>query len=216
MLKRFLKSSLILVSLFCISRGLGAVEADLPSDGVLKKIIGKPLVIFSEVSAEKEDDNSRWIRMQAGAHVCTGIPLARLYPVITDYGNYPEIFKRNRTARISDAGPEGVYQDVEVGIVFPGISYTSRYRTLITEKEHSPSRLILEFTGVSGDGSVKDVSAQWYFETTSVEGRPYTYIRYVFSSSVARKSVFQKAVMSMFVGSETVAMLNQLLDASEY
>jgi hypothetical protein len=215
MLNRILNSPLILFILFCISRGLGALEAELPSEEVLKKIIGKPLVIFSEVSAEKEDDNSRWIRMEAGAHVCTEIPLAKLYPVISDYGNYPEVFKRNRTARVSDAGPEGVYQDVEVGIVYPGISYISRYRTLAVEKEHTPSRLILEFTGVSSDGTVKDVSAQWYFETLLVDGQPYTYIRYIFSTSVLRKNFFQKTLMSMFVGSETVAMLNQLLTASK-
>jgi hypothetical protein len=95
-----------------------------------------------------------------------------------------------------------------------GISYITRYRTLIVEKENSPFRLILEFNGVSSDGSIRDIFAQWYFETLLVEGRPYTYIRYTFFNSVVRKSIFQKAVMTLFVDSETLAMLNQLLLAS--
>ncbi|MDR2029113.1 MAG: hypothetical protein LBP93_06215 [Treponema sp.] len=198
------------------SRGLGALEGEvIPSEGVLKKITGRPQALFSEVTAERGDDDSRWIRMYAGAHVCTELPLEKLYPVISDYENYPAVFKRNRTARVFEAEGEGVYQDVEVGIILPGISYTSRYRTLIIEKEHTPSRLILEFTGVSSDGSVKDVSAQWYFETLLLDGRPYTYIRYIQSSSVVRKSIFQKTLMTMFLDSETTAMLNQLLNASK-
>jgi hypothetical protein len=135
--------------------------------------------------------------------------------VITDYGNYPAIFKRNKEALAFDAEGGGVYQDVEVEVALLGISFITHYRSLIIEKENTPSRLILEFTGVSGDGSVKDVSAQWYFETLPVDGQPYTYIRYTYSSTAARKNIFQKAVMSMFVDSEAIAMLNQLINASK-
>jgi ribosome-associated toxin RatA of RatAB toxin-antitoxin module len=208
------KLSLIAVIFLCSPRQLWPVEVGIPSIEVLKKIAGKPQVIDSEITSEKDPDNSRWIRMYADVHVCTDIPLERLYPVITDYGNYPAYFKRNRAVQVFPAEPAGVYQDAEVGIVLMGISYISRYRTLITEKENTPSRLILEFNGVSSDGSVRDIFAQWYFEALVVDGQPCTYIRYTFSNSVVSKNIFQRAVMAMFIDSEAAAMLNQLLLAS--
>jgi ribosome-associated toxin RatA of RatAB toxin-antitoxin module len=225
----FLTLSLTIVFFFCIPPELSpaevpmpmeadipfAVEVVIPSGEVLKAILGKPRVISSGIASEKGDDNSRWIRMFADVHVCTGIPLSRLYAVITNYGNYPAYFKRNRSVQVFPAEPEGVYQDAEVGISLMGISYISRYRTLIREKKNTPSGFILEFTGISSDGSVKDLFAQWFFETVLVDGRPHTYIRYTFSNAVARKNIFQKAVMSMFIDSEALAMLNQLLLASQ-
>jgi hypothetical protein len=201
--------------LFFLSLRLAAqAESGIAPNTDFKKIFHRSTIISSDVFSTRDSDDSVWITMSADTHVTTDIPLARLRYIITDYENYPQYFKRNTSSVIAGVTEEGVYQDVSVTVRLLGFSFTGRYTVLVREVVNTPTQFVLEFSHVTDTGAIRDVHGQWYFQTIHVEGKPWTYVRYISSSAAIRRFLLQKTIQSMFVGSEFTGMTDQLLAAA--
>jgi hypothetical protein len=103
-----------------------------------------------------------------------------------------------------------------VGAEFLGLSFLTNYRVLVTEALNTPEEFILEFSHVSDDGSVKDVSGRWYLKKLppmESAGQRY-YVRYHAYSKVARKYPLQRMIMSMFINSESRDLMRQFVEAA--
>lgn len=192
-----------------------SADAGIAPDTDFKKIYNKSTIVSSRVTSFKDGNNNTWITMFADTHVTTDIPMARLRYIITDYLNYPKYFKRNTSSRIAGTTADGgVYQDVRITVGLLGFSYSGRYTVLLREMVDTPDKFVLTFNHINDDGNIRDVNGEWYFERITVDGKPMTYVRYISSSSSIRRIGIQKAIQTMFVGSEFTDMTDQLLAAA--
>jgi hypothetical protein len=202
--------------LFCLSR-VPAQESDIaiPDQEILEKINNRPGIIKTVISQEREDDKTTWIEMYTDVHITSAIPMDRLRRVILDFAGYPRIFRRNETT-VEVREDDAVYLDMAVGAEFLGLSFLTNYRVLVTEALNTPEEFILDFSHVSDDGSVKDVSGRWYVKKLPyMEGaEQQCYVRYHAYSKVARKYPLQRMIMSMFINSESRDLMNQFVKAA--
>jgi hypothetical protein len=191
---------------------LPAQERDLPGPETLEAINGVPGIIKAAVSQERGDDRIRWIEMWVDVHTVSAIPLDRLRRTILDFERYPRIFRRNHeTSVVLEGG--AVCLDMTVGAQFFGIDFLVRYRVAVTEVRDTPEEFILEFTHVSDDGGVKDVSGWWHIKKLPPQdgAGQRCYIRYQARSKVVRKYPLQRMIMSLFIHSESRDLMNQFL-----
>jgi hypothetical protein len=211
-------SILKLTALFLL--GLSTVPAQessitIPDQEILEKINNRPGIIKTVISQEREDDNTAWIEMYTDVHITSAIPMDRLRRVILDFAGYPRIFRRNETTAVVRED-DAVYLDMAVGAEFLGLSFLTHYRVLVTEVRNTPEEFILDFSHVSDDGSVKDVSGRWYVkQLPRAEGaEQQCYVRYHAYSKVARKYPLQRMIMSMFINSESRDLMRQFVEAA--
>jgi ribosome-associated toxin RatA of RatAB toxin-antitoxin module len=137
--------------------------------------------------------------------------MSSLRETILDYEAYPQIFKRNKGMQvIREDG--SVYHDMVAGIDILGVSYSMRFRQLVTVLTDEPGRLIVDFSHVDDDGKVKDVRGGWYFE--SLPGTNWNYVRYYGASRIVQRFPLQRFFMSMFIDGETKDALVQFLAAA--
>jgi hypothetical protein len=197
--------------------GVFAQEGDIaiPGQETLKKINNRPGIIKTMISQEREDDKTAWIEMYTDVHITSALPMDKLRRVILDFAGYPRIFRRNETTAVVRED-DAVYLDMAVGAEFLGLSFLTNYRVLVTEVRNTPEEFILDFSHVSDDGSVKDVSGRWYLKklppTEGAEQRYY--VRYHAYSKVARKYPLQRMIMSMFINSESRDLMRQFVEAA--
>jgi hypothetical protein len=207
-----------LPALFLLSLSfLSAQETDIaiPDQEILKKITNTPGIIKTMVSQEKGDDKIRWIEMHTDVHIVSAIPMDKLRRAILDFAQYPRIFRRNeKTAVIREN--EAVYLDMDVGAEFLGIDFFVNYRVLATETRNTPEEFILNFSYISGDSSVQDVSGWWYLKKLPQTGgaEQQFYVRYYAYSKVANKYPLQRMIMSLFINSESRDLMNQFVKAA--
>jgi ribosome-associated toxin RatA of RatAB toxin-antitoxin module len=175
--------------------------------------MNKPGVVGTYVSAEEDEGHTKWIAMFADIHVCADIPQETLRQVVTNYEQYPQIFKRLRSIQVRQEN-EGAYQDWHVGVGFKNFSFDTNYTLLAVEKKNTPEYYLLDFSHVADDGSIKDAWGQWYFETIWLQGREWTYIRYTTSSRVIRKFPLQRTVMGWIINKEYTDLMSQFLNAA--
>jgi hypothetical protein len=191
---------------------LPAEEYSLPPQDTWKKLYDRAEIIKTEVSREIEADGSRWIDAYADLHTCTDIPLPSLRETILDYESYPRIFKRNKSMDVIRENGL-VYHDMVAGIEVFRVSYTLRFRQLVTVMIDEPDRLLIDYSYVWGDGRVKDVRGAWYFE--KLPGTDQCYVRYIAASRIMQRFALQRFIMSMLIDGETREALNQFLSAAK-
>jgi hypothetical protein len=207
-----------LPALFFLSLSLlSAQEIDraIPGREILEKITNTPGIIKTMVSREKGDDRTRWIEMHTDVHIVSAIPMDKLRRAILDFAQYPRIFRRNeKTAVIREN--EAIYLDMDVGAEFLGIDFFVNYRVLVTEIRNTPEEFILDFSYISGDSSVQDVSGWWYLKKLPQTGdaEQQFYVRYYAYSKMANKYPFQRMIMSLFINSESRDLMNQFVKAA--
>jgi hypothetical protein len=204
---------LLLLSLSPIFAQEMAIE--LPGQEVLQKIFNKPGIVKTEVSQEKGEDNIRWIEAYTDVHFTTDVPLNKLRRAILDFDNYPRMFKRNRNiAVIREDGK--VYHDMTMGAELMGFSFIINYRVLVAELLNTPEEFVIDFSFVSGDGSIKEFYGRWYFKKIPRfgGGEDITYVRCYTSSVVIRKYPLQRLIMSLFINSESRDLMGQFLKAA--
>jgi hypothetical protein len=188
------------------------MDIEIPGQELLKTIIGSPGIITAMVS---QDDAIRWIEMYTEVHIVSAIPMEKLRRTILDFEEYPRIFRRNhKTAVVREGG--AVCLDMAVGAEFLGIDFLVKYRVAVAELRDTPEEFILDFSHVSDDGDVKDVSGRWHIKKLPrPEGaEQQCYIRYHASSKVARKYPLQRMIMSLFINSESRDLMNQFIKAA--
>jgi hypothetical protein len=190
-------------------------DIEIPGREVLETIQGVPGIIKAVVSRETGDGTSRWIEMHTDVHIVSAIPLEALRRTILDFESYPRIFRRNHeTSVIREKG--GVCLDMAVGAEFLGIEFLVKYRVAVAELRNTPEEFILDFTHVSDDGSVKDVSGRWQLKKLPrPEGaEQQCYVRYHARSKAAPQYPFQRMIMSLFINSESRDLMNQFVKAA--
>jgi hypothetical protein len=103
-----------------------------------------------------------------------------------------------------------------VGAQFLGIDFLVKYRVLATETRDTPDEFILDFSHVSDDGSVKDVSGRWHVKKLPrLDGEEQQcYIRYYAHSRALRKYPLQRMIMSLFINSESRDLMEQFVKAA--
>jgi hypothetical protein len=153
--------------------------------------------------------------MEVDVHMVCDIPLAQLKAAITDYQNYTSIFKRTTASSITETNSEGVVASFEVTVGALGITVVSNYSVLIKTLIDEPGKFLMEFTHYSGDGTVRNVRGYWYFETVELGNRSCTYLRNYSATDSLQVNGLQKAAASMFMGSEYMGMLRELLKAAK-
>jgi hypothetical protein len=209
-----------LPALFLLGLGLFPLIAqgrdiEIPGREVLETIQGVPGIIKAVVSQETGDGTTRWIEMYTDVHIVSAIPMEALRRTILDFESYPRIFRRNHeTAVIREKG--AVCLDMAVGAEFLGIEFLVKYRVAVTELRNTPDEFILDFTHVSDDGSVKDVSGRWQIKKLPrSEGmEQQCYVRYHTGSKAAPKYPLQRMIMSLFINSESRDLMNQFVKAA--
>jgi hypothetical protein len=196
---------------------LPAQETDLaiPDREVLETINGVPGIIKAVVSQEMGDDKIRWIEMYTDVHIVSALPMDALQRTILDFASYPRIFRRNQETAVIREN-DAVYLDMVVGAKFLGIDFLVSYRVVVAELRNTPEEFILDFSHVSDDGSVKDVSGRWYVKKIPRPdgGEQQCYVRYYARSTALRKYPFQRMIMSMFINSESRDLMNQFVKAA--
>jgi hypothetical protein len=206
-------SSLFLLGFSFLSAQEMGIE--IPGQEILKKINNNPGIVRTVVSQEKGDDKIRWIEMRIDVHTVSAIPLDKLRRAILDFDTYPRIFRRNEKTTVTREN-ETVYLDMDVGAEFLGIDFFVNYRVLAAEMLNTPEEIVLDFSYVSGDGSVQDVSGWWYVkQLPQAEGAEQQfYVRYYAYSKVASKYPFQRMIMALFINSESRDLMNQFIKAA--
>lgn len=189
------------------------IAARIPPDTDFAKILNKPAIIKTEVSSEVGDAHTRWIGMLADIQVCTDIPQDVLRRVVTDYEQYPRIFKRLTSIKVNRAS-EGVYQDWHIRVGFKNFSFDTDYTLLAVEQVNTQDKYLLDFSHVSDDGSVKDAWGVWYFENIHLDGAEHTYVRYTTSCKTLRKFPLQRVIMGIIINMEYTDLMNQFLQAA--
>jgi hypothetical protein len=111
---------------------------------------------------------------------------------------------------------ESVFLDMTVGAKFLCIDFLVRYRVAVTEQLDTPDEYILDFSHVSDDGSVKDISGRWYVKKLPRRGgaEQQCYIRYHAYSRALRQYPFQQAIMALFIKSESRDLMEQFVKAA--
>ncbi|MDR2740196.1 MAG: hypothetical protein LBB68_10265, partial [Treponema sp.] len=179
-------------------------DIELPDRELLETINSAPGIIKTVVSQEMGDDRIRWIEMYTDVHIVSAIPMDKLRSTILDFDGYPRIFRRNQTIAVVRE-QDAVYLDMAVGAEFLGIEFLVKYRVAVAELRDTPEEFILDFTHVSDDGGVKDVSGRWYVKKLPrPEGaEQQCYVRYHAYSKVVRKYPLQRMIMALFINSES-------------
>jgi hypothetical protein len=206
-------SVLLLLGLSSLSAQEAGIE--IPDRETLEAINGTPGIIKAVVSQERGDDKIRWIEMYTDVHIVTAIPIDRLKRTILDFDGYPRIFRRNQET-VAIRKHDAVFLDMAVGAEFLGIKFLVNYRVLCAELRNTPEEFVLDFSHVSDDGGVKDVSGRWHVKKLpQAEGaEPQFYIRYYAYSKVVRKYPLQRMIMSLFIHSESRDLMKEFVKAA--
>jgi hypothetical protein len=206
-----------LTLLLCSLSRLAAqtMDIEIPEREILETINGSPGIITTVVSQEMGDDHIRWIEMYTDVHIASAIPMDKLRRTILDFDQYPQIFRRNQKTDVIREGG-AVCLDMAVGAEFLGIDFLVNYRVAVAKLRDTPEEFILDFSYVSDDGGVKDVSGRWHIKKLPrPEGAEQQYyIRYHAYSKVARKYPLQRMIMSLFINSESRDLMNQFIKAA--
>lgn len=210
----FIKRALPLV--LCVLPVLAAAESE---PGVypkanLARLVNRPEAIRSEVASYRDGDDT-WISTEADVQVCTDIPLEQLKKAITDYNSYAACFKRTTASEILWKAREGtaLYLQLTVGAL--GFTFITNHTILLKEEVNDSGRFLLRFSHLADDGMVRNVHGYWYFQTVDIKGKSYTYIRYYSASDSLKKNALQKVASAMFIDSEYMGMLKELLAAAK-
>lgn len=205
--------ALFLLGLFRL--GAQDLDIEIPSREILETIRGAPGIIRTAVSQETGDDKARWIEMYTAVHILSALPMDTLRRTILDFESYPRIFRRNqKTVPVLEDGV--LCLDMTVGAEFLGIDFLVNYRVSVAELRNTPEEFILDFSHVSDDGSVKDVSGRWHIKKLppSEGSEQRYYIRYYAYSKTLRKYPLQRMIMSLFINSESRDLMNQFIKAA--
>jgi hypothetical protein len=210
----FLELTLVFMFFLFLPVIVGAEEMiEPPPAGVLRQIFNNPKVVTAEVSKKTGNEDGPWISMYADVHVYTDISLENMDAVVTAYEDYPAFFTQVKNVQVRRS-MEGVYQSFKVIVGLMGFSVESNYTVLVEEIVRTPSKLILKYSHVSDDGSIKDVHGTWYLESLSLDGKPGTYMRYTSTSRVIQKFPLQRIIMAMFAGSEHTQLIHRFLNSA--
>ena len=197
---------------FAVLPSLFASDPEVVPGANLKRLVNRPEAIRSRVDSVKEGEDV-WIRLEADVHVCTEIPLEKIRKTITGYNSYAAYFKRTTVSEIlRENGGSEVYMQLSVGAM--GISFVTNYTILITKEIDEPGCLLLRFSHLADDGTVRNVRGYWYFRQVDIGGKTHTYIRHYSASDSIRKNVLQKTATAMFAESEYTGILKELLAAA--
>jgi hypothetical protein len=151
--------------------------------------------------------------MYTDIHITTDIPMDKLRRAILDFDAYPRMFKRNQSITVIRDNA-AVYLGMTVGAELMGFSFLTTYRVAVTELLNTPEEFVIDFSFVSGDGSMKEFYGRWYFETVRRNGEEFSYVRCYTSSVVIRKYPLQRLIMSLFINSESRDLMGQFLKAA--
>ena len=193
---------------------LPAQERDfiLPSEKERDEIFGKLVIIKTVVSQEIEENKTKWVEMYMDLHTGTSVSFTRLRSTLLEFEKYPLFFKRNVSTEFHR---EENLLDMVAGLEVMGLSFYTWYRVLVSEAVNEPGRLILDFSHMDDDGTVRNVRSRWYLERYYLDtGEERCYVRYFASSAVIQKYPLQRTIMSMFINSESRDLLSQFLAAA--
>lgn len=207
---------LLALFLFGFSR-LSAQETgmEIPGQETLEHINGRPGIIKTVVSQETGDDKIRYIEAYTDVHIVSAIPMDALRRTILGFESYPRIFRRNQETAVIREN-DAVCLDMTVGAQFLGIDFLVNYRVAVTELCDTPEEFILDFSHVSDDGGVKDISGRWHIKKLPQTGgaEQQCYVRYYAYSKVTRKYPLQRMIMSLFINSESRDLMSQFIKAA--
>jgi hypothetical protein len=205
--------ALLLLSLF--RPGAQEMDIEIPGRETLKKIRDNPGIIKTEVSRETGNDKVPWIEMYTDVHIVSALPMDTLRRTILDFEQYPRIFRRNQKTTIVRED-DAMCLDMAVGAEFLGINFVVSYRVSVAEIRNTPEEFILDFSHVSDDGSVKDVSGRWHIKKLpqSEGAEQRCYVRYYARNKVARKYPLQRMILSLFINSESRDLMEQFVKAA--
>jgi hypothetical protein len=179
----------------------------------LSQIYNRPQVVSSSISWETPEDKSRWISMDAEVHVFSDLPFGKLCEISRDMKNFPSFFKRIRGTRVT-ALEDSSLLEMSVSVGLMGVNYETAYTMYVTEPVNTQSRLLIDYSFLSGDGLLKnDAHGTWFLEAASLNGTPGTYVRYTAHGVVLKKFPLQETIMEIFVNREHVDIMNQFLRA---
>jgi hypothetical protein len=189
---------------------------EIPDQKTLESINNKPGIIETAVSQEIGDNRIRWIELYTDVHIVTAIPMEKLKRTILDFSLYSQIFRRNQETLVVREG-DAVFLDMTVGAKFLGIDFLVRYRVATTRLRDTPEEFILDFSHVSDDGSVKDISGRWYVKKLPrrEDAEQQCYVRYHAYSKALRQYPFQRALMSLLINSESRDLMEQFIKAAD-
>jgi ribosome-associated toxin RatA of RatAB toxin-antitoxin module len=179
-----------------------------------RRLYNNPETILSRVGELKEGD-AVWIPVEVDVHMVSDIPLNKFKAAISDYNNYPKLFKRTTASRIIEKTDEGTIAFFEVTVGALGVTVVSSYEALLRVLVDEPGKFLVEFTQHSGDGTVRNVGGYWFFETVKMGSKTCTYLRNYTAMESLQVNMLQKTAASLFLGSEYMGMLKELQKAAK-
>jgi hypothetical protein len=211
-MKKIIFYGLALVILTFPAAGLSAqlvnTEGVSPNTNLSALKVDTPVVLGSDVAFT--DSSNKWVAMSGEVHAITQTPIEKLYAVLHDIENQPEVFNRGlsvtKSARIDGTGPEGTTATFTTTTVGKDRVYTA----LVKEKVDLPDSVFITVKQTEPNDQIRNLYATWYLSTVTINGVKYSYIRFRDSSEAAGDSI-EKIAIGAGINSVHKLSINQLI-----
>jgi hypothetical protein len=170
-----------------------------------------PVIIDSSVAFA--DSDNKWIAMSADVQAITQVPVEKVYAVLHDLANQPNVFNKGvsktKSVVVKSSGPTGVTAEFTTTAVGQDTTYTA----LVTEKLSLPDSALITVKQTVPNVQIRNVYATWYIAQVTVNGAKCTYIRFYDTNEAAGGSV-KKGLVSAGINGAHTSTLKQLIDGA--
>jgi hypothetical protein len=210
-----MKHSIIFWPLVLFAAALFAQQkpdtAAVASDAALSGLVNNPTVISQTVEALPKEGSGNWIRMAADIHVITEQPVEALFAVLHDIPGQVKVFGNTKGAEVINAAEDGTVAKFTNG--FLGIKTV--YTALVVEKAQLPKTAVTEVSQYEDNGDIRKVWATWFITQVTLNGKPYSYVRFYDTSEVRSRILGQQTAISLGIKSAHADTLRELIAAAK-
>jgi hypothetical protein len=183
-------------------------EGVAPNTNLSALKVDTPVIISSNVAFA--DSSNKWVAMSGEVHVITQTPIEKLYAVLHDIENQPEVFNKGlnvtKSAKIDSTGPDGTIATFTTTAAGKDTVYTA----LVKEKVELPDSVFITVKQTEPNDQIRNLYATWYLSTVTINGAKYSYIRFRDSSEAAGDSI-EKIAIGIGINSVHTSSINQLI-----
>ncbi|MDR1257587.1 MAG: hypothetical protein LBJ86_07565 [Spirochaetaceae bacterium] len=170
-----------------------------------------PVIIDSDVVFA--DSDNKWIAMSADVQAITQVPIEKMYAVLHDLANQPNVFNKGvsktKSVVIKSSRPDGVTAEFTTTAVGQDTTYTA----LVTENLNLPDSALITVKQTEPNAQIRNVYATWYVASMTVNGAKCTYIRF-YDSNEAAGGAIKKGLVNAGINGAHTSTIKQLIDGA--
>jgi hypothetical protein len=171
-----------------------------------------PVIIDSNV--DFADSTNKWIAMSADVQVITQVPVEKVYAVLHDIPNQPNVFNKGVSKTTKAVVKSSSAAGVTAEFTTTAVGQDTTYAALVTERLALPDSVFITVKQTNAPNEqIRNVYATWYVASVTVNGAKCTYIRFYDANEAAGGGV-KKGLISAGINGAHTSTIKLLIDGA--